>query len=127
MITVTVSASVLNLFTIGVRSCWASRRCTPHSDNVIQLSSLTQLPASKDFGYAPDLRQKSSMKKSMSRRRCQVADFRSNGIGALGVTSLCEALKSNDTLSSLLLGTNSIGDEGAEILARYLAGARAIE
>ena len=57
------------------------------------------------------------------RRRCQVADFRSNGVGVLGVTALCEALKSNDTLSSLLLGTNSIGDEGAQILARYLAGA----
>ena len=57
-------------------------------------------------------------------RRCQVADFRNNGIGVLGVTSLTQALKSNDTLSSLLLGTNSIGDEGAELLARYLAGLR---
>ena len=57
-------------------------------------------------------------------RRCQVADFRNNGIGVMGVTALCAALKSNDTLSSLLLGTNSIGDEGAELLARYLAGVR---
>ncbi len=54
--------------------------------------------------------------------RCQVADFRNNGIGVLGVTSITQALKSNDTLSSLLLGTNSIGDEGAELLAQYLAG-----
>ena len=51
-----------------------------------------------------------------------MADFRNNGIGVMGVTALTQALKSNDTLSSLLLGTNSIGDEGAELLARYLAG-----
>ena len=55
-----------------------------------------------------------------------MAEFRSNGVGVLGVTALCEALKNNDMLSSLLLGTNSIGDEGAEILARYLAGARPV-
>jgi len=54
--------------------------------------------------------------------RCKLADFRNNGIGLLGMTALVEAFKSNDVLESLLLGTNSIGDEGAELLARHMAG-----
>ena len=40
----------------------------------------------------------------------------------MGITALTTALKNNDVLASLLLGTNSVGDEGAELLARYMAG-----
>lgn len=49
-------------------------------------------------------------------------DFRNNGIGLLGMTAICEALKNNDVLGALIMGTNSVGDEGAELLARYMAG-----
>lgn len=37
------------------------------------------------------------------------------------MTQLCEALKNNDMLRTLILGTNSIGDDGAELLAGYMA------
>ena len=39
----------------------------------------------------------------------------------MGVRHLCEALRSNDTLHTLVLDTNSIGDEGTELLATHLA------
>ena len=48
-------------------------------------------------------------------------DFSKNGIGTLGMTQLCEALKNNDMLRTLILGTNSVGDEGAALLAGYMA------
>lgn len=56
-----------------------------------------------------------------SSNRCTAADFSKNGIGTLGLTQLCEALRNNDMLRTLILGTNSIGDEGAETLAGYMA------
>jgi hypothetical protein len=56
--------------------------------------------------------------------RCSSVDFSKNGIGVMGVTHMCEALKNNDTLKTLVLDTNSIGDEGAEVIAKYMAGAR---
>ena len=51
------------------------------------------------------------------------ADFSKNGIGTMGVTQLCEVLKNNDALRTLILGTNSIGDEGAELLSKHMASA----
>ena len=48
-------------------------------------------------------------------------DFSKNGIGTLGMTQLCEALKNNDMLRTFIMGTNSIGDEGAALLAGYMA------
>ena len=57
-------------------------------------------------------------------RRCQAADLSKNGIGLKGVTALCEALAHNQALGSLALDTNSVGDEGAEVLARFMASAR---
>lgn len=53
--------------------------------------------------------------------RCQAADLSKNGIGVKGSTALVEALKQNETLQTLILDTNSIGDEGAEILAKHLS------
>ncbi len=53
--------------------------------------------------------------------RCTAADLSKNGIGTLGTTQLCEVLKNNDMLQTLILGTNSIGDDGAELLAGYMA------
>ena len=55
------------------------------------------------------------------RNRCTAVDFSKNGIGTLGVTQLCEALKNNDMLRTFIMGTNSIGDEGAALLAGYMA------
>ena len=49
-------------------------------------------------------------------------DFSNNGLGLPGIQGLIEALKNNDSLETLNLGTNSIGDEGAEALAAYMAG-----
>ena len=37
------------------------------------------------------------------------------------MTALVEALQQNETLQTLILDTNSIGDEGAEILAKHLS------
>jgi len=41
----------------------------------------------------------------------------------MGITALCAALKNNEVLATLILGSNSIGDEGAELLSRFMAGA----
>ena len=49
-------------------------------------------------------------------------DFSNNGLGLAGIQGLIEALKNNDSLETLNLGTNSIGDEGTEALAAYMAG-----
>ena len=49
--------------------------------------------------------------------RCQAADLSKNGIGVKGITAVTEALSHNDVL---VLDTNSIGDEGAEVLAKHL-------
>lgn len=57
------------------------------------------------------------------RNRCTAVDFSKNGIGTLGMTQLCEALKNNDMLRTFIMGTNSIGDEGAAQLAGYMASA----
>ena len=54
--------------------------------------------------------------------RCKSMDFSNNGLGLAGIQGLIEALKNNDSLETLNLGTNSIGDEGAEALAAYMAG-----
>ena len=37
---------------------------------------------------------------------------------------MCEALAHNQALGTLALDTNSVGDEGAEVLARFMASAR---
>lgn len=70
--------------------------------------------------------------------RCKAADLGKNGIGAQtpacrvvacdltgvqGVTQLCEALTQNDYLQTLILETNSIGDDGARVLAAFMEGA----
>ena len=39
----------------------------------------------------------------------------------MGVTQLSEVLKSNDALRTLRLGTNSIGDDGAEVLSAFVS------
>lgn len=52
--------------------------------------------------------------------RCNAADLSKNGIGVKGITAVTEALSHNDVLQTLVLDTNSIGDEGAEVLAKYL-------
>lgn len=41
----------------------------------------------------------------------------------MGITALCAALKNNEVLATLILGSNSVGDEGAELLSRFMAGA----
>ena len=53
--------------------------------------------------------------------RCQAADLSKNGIGVKGTTALVEALQQNEALQTLILDTNSIGDDGAEILAKHLS------
>jgi hypothetical protein len=40
----------------------------------------------------------------------------------MGTAALVQALQFNDILETLVMDTNSIGDEGAELLAGYLAG-----
>lgn len=42
--------------------------------------------------------------------------------GIQGVTQLCEALTQNDFLQTLILETNSIGDDGARVLAAFMEG-----
>lgn len=73
--------------------------------------------------------------------RCKAADLGKNGIGMTdksmraavealaasktgvqGVTQLCEALTQNDYLQTLILETNSIGDDGARVLAAFMEG-----
>ena len=49
--------------------------------------------------------------------RCVAADFSKNGIGPQGCAQLCQVLTSNSGLKTLLLDTNTIGDEGAAMLA----------
>ena len=48
-------------------------------------------------------------------------DLSNNGIGLKGITALCEALKYNELLHTLKLDTNSIGDEGVDVLAKFMA------
>lgn len=50
------------------------------------------------------------------------ADLSKNGIGVKGISAVTEALSHNDALQTLVLDTNSIGDEGAEVLAKHLTG-----
>ena len=54
--------------------------------------------------------------------RCLAVDLSKNGIGLKGITQLFEVLKNNDTVQTLLLEINSIGDLGAELIAKHLAG-----
>ena len=49
-------------------------------------------------------------------------DLGKNGIGVKGITQLFEVLKNNDTVQTLLLEINNIGDQGAELIAKHLAG-----
>ena len=58
--------------------------------------------------------------------RCNAADLSKNGIGVKGITAVTEALVHNDVLQTLVLDTNSIGDEGAEVLAKHLTSGRPI-
>ena len=53
--------------------------------------------------------------------RCTAVDFSKNGIATEGLEQLCEVLKNNDALRTLMLGTNSIGDDGAEMLAAFMS------
>ena len=69
------------------------------------------------------LRKLTSGAHSMGVCRCQAADLSKNGIGVRGTTALVEALQQNENLQTLVLDTNSIGDEGAEILAKHLSSA----
>ncbi len=55
--------------------------------------------------------------------RCTAVDFSKNGIATEGLEQLCEVLKNNDVLRTLMLGTNSIGDDGAEMLAAFMSSA----
>lgn len=54
-------------------------------------------------------------------RRCISADLSKNGVGPKGTAQLCQALTHNQTLQTLLLDTNNLGDEGAEQVASILA------
>ncbi len=38
------------------------------------------------------------------------------------MTQLCEALAQNDYLQTLILETNSVGDEGAQVIAAFMEG-----
>ncbi len=53
-------------------------------------------------------------------------DLGKNGIGLKGITQLFEVLKNNDTVQTLLLEINNIGDQGAELIAKHLAGTLAM-
>lgn len=48
-------------------------------------------------------------------------DLSKNGIGVKGLAQLCDALKANQAVQTLLLDTNNLGDEGAQLLAEVLA------
>jgi hypothetical protein len=52
---------------------------------------------------------------------CVAANLSNNGIGRVGAAQLCEVLPTC-RLETLVLSTNSIGDEGAELLAKRLGG-----
>lgn len=52
---------------------------------------------------------------------CLAANLSNNGIGRVGVAQLCEVLPTC-RLETLVLSTNSVGDEGAELLAQKLSG-----
>eukprot|EP00798_Chlamydomonas_sp_ICE-L_P019001 gene19001-25585_t len=51
---------------------------------------------------------------------CQAVDLSKNGIGKMGVGALCQVLQGCG-VRTLMLGTNSIGDEGAELLATAIS------
>ena len=52
---------------------------------------------------------------------CISADLSKNGVGPKGIGQLCQALTHNQTLQTLLLDTNNLGDEGAGQIASILA------
>jgi len=52
---------------------------------------------------------------------CVAANLSNNGIGRGGIAQLCEVLPTC-RLETLVLATNSVGDEGAELLAAKLSG-----
>jgi Ran GTPase-activating protein (RanGAP) involved in mRNA processing and transport len=52
---------------------------------------------------------------------CLAVDLSQNGIGAMGTGHLCETI-STSAVQTLVLSTNSIGDDGCEALATMLGG-----
>uniref|UniRef100_A0A7S3R5U0 Uncharacterized protein n=1 Tax=Dunaliella tertiolecta TaxID=3047 RepID=A0A7S3R5U0_DUNTE len=52
---------------------------------------------------------------------CLALDLSKNGIGKTGFVALCEVLPTS-SLQTLVVSTNNAGDEGAEVLARTVAG-----
>lgn len=51
---------------------------------------------------------------------CVSLNMANNGVGKMGVVALCQVLP-NCALQTLVLHTNSVGDEGAETLAQKLS------
>ena len=79
-------------------------------------------PSAVQSGGSSDVSFDRGTQRALFACRCNSMDFSNNGLGLAGVRGLIEALKNNDSLETLNLGTNSIGDEGAEALATYMAG-----
>ncbi len=52
---------------------------------------------------------------------CLALDLSNNGIGRLGTAALCQVLPTCG-LQTLVLATNSVGDDGSELLAKTLSG-----
>jgi hypothetical protein len=52
---------------------------------------------------------------------CVAANLANNGIGRVGIAQLCEVLPTC-RLETLVLATNSVGDDGAELLGAKLSG-----
>lgn len=53
--------------------------------------------------------------------RCKTADLSQNAIGPNGLSAVCQAMTHNQSVEELILSTNNLGDEGAEMLASFLA------
>ncbi len=53
---------------------------------------------------------------------CLALDLSNNGIARLGTGAMCQVLPTC-SLQTLVLSTNSVGDEGAELLAKTISGA----
>lgn len=53
--------------------------------------------------------------------RCATVDLSQNAIGPSGVAAVCQAMTHNQGVQELNMSTNNLGDEGAELLASFLA------
>ena len=53
--------------------------------------------------------------------RCVTADLSQNAIGPNGLAAICQAMTHNQSVQELILSTNNLADEGAEMLASFLA------